>query len=107
MRRSRASSPVIVAVQVKWLKSALRNLKEEAEYIAQDDPQAAIRTVMLVEDAVTLLAQHPALGRAGRVPGTRELVVPETPYIIPYRVHAKRIEILRVFHGARRWPSAL
>jgi len=94
-------------VQVKWLKRALHNVKEEADYIAQDDPQAAIRIVLRIEEAVALLADHPELGRAGRVPGTRELVVPDTPYLIPYRVCAKRIDILRVFHGRRRWPSAL
>nr|WP_241696268.1 type II toxin-antitoxin system RelE/ParE family toxin [Solimonas terrae] len=83
------------------------NLKEEADYIAQDDPQAAIRIVLRIEEAVALLTDHPELGRAGRMPGTRELVVPNTPYLIPYRVRAKRIDILRVFHGRRRWPSSL
>jgi toxin ParE1/3/4 len=58
-------------VQVKWLKQALRNLQEEADYIAQDDPQAAIRIVLRIEEAVALLADHPSLGRTGRVPGTR------------------------------------
>ncbi|NGY06623.1 type II toxin-antitoxin system RelE/ParE family toxin [Solimonas terrae] len=94
-------------MQVKWLKRALYNLKEEADYIAQDDPQAAIRIVLRIEEAVALLTDHPELGRAGRMPGTRELVVPNTPYLIPYRVRAKRIDILRVFHGRRRWPSSL
>jgi toxin ParE1/3/4 len=94
-------------VQVRWLKQALRNLREEAEFIAPDDPRAAGRVVALIEDAVGLLADHPGLGRAGRVPGTRELVVTGTPYVVPYRVHGQRIDILRVFHGRRRWPSQL
>jgi toxin ParE1/3/4 len=89
------------------LKRALRNLREEADYIAQDDPLAAARTMVRIEQAIILLAEHPDLGRVGRVPGTRELVVPQTPDLVPYRVHAKRIDILRVFHGRRRWPSAL
>lgn len=92
-------------MQVRWLKSALRNLGDEAEYIAQDDPQAAARVVILIEDAVAMLSEHPALGRPGRVPGTRELVVVGTPYLVPYRVREARIDILRVFHGRRRWPS--
>ena len=87
------------SVQVKWLNRALRNLQEEANYIAQDDPQAAARIVARIEDAVALLIDHPSLGRAGRVPGTRELVVPDTPYLVPYRVRGMRIEILRIFHG--------
>jgi len=93
-------------VQVKWLGSALRNLKEEADYIAQDDPQAAARIVLRLESAVAQLAHHPALGRAGRVPGIRELIVAETPYIVPYRIRGQRVEILRVFHARRRWPPA-
>lgn len=92
-------------MQVKWLKRALRNLKEEADYIAQDDPQAVARIVILIDDTVALLAEHPGLGRSGRVPGTRELVVTGTPYLVPYRVRGKRIDILQVFHGRRRWPS--
>jgi toxin ParE1/3/4 len=60
--------------------------------------------VMVIEQAVHLLAGHPALGRAGRVVGTRELVVASTPYIIPYRVCEARVEVLRVFHAARKWP---
>ena len=94
-------------MRVRWLQKALRNLKEEADYIAQDDPLAAARTVFRIGEAVDLLAEHPDLGRVGRVPGTRELVVPQTPYIVPYRVYAKHIDVLRVFHGRRRWPSAL
>ena len=90
---------------VRWLRTALANLNAEAEYIARDNPAAAARMVTAINTAVEQLARHPALGRTGRVPGTRELVVPDTPYIIPYRVHSGAVEILRVFHGARRWPS--
>ena len=89
---------------VKWLRTALANLDAEAEYIAQDNPSAALRTVAAITRTVDLLRRHPALGRAGRVLGTRELVVPNTPYIVPYRIRNK-VEILRVFHAARRWPS--
>lgn len=82
-------------MQVKWLKNALLNLKEEADYIAQDDPAAAAQIVMRIEASVALLVDHPSLGRVGRVPGTRELVVPDTPYLVPYRVRGQRIDILR------------
>ncbi|HET6521471.1 MAG TPA: type II toxin-antitoxin system RelE/ParE family toxin, partial [Geminicoccaceae bacterium] len=51
------------------------------------------------------LAQHPESGRPGRVPGTRELVVSGTPYIVPYRVQGNTVQILRVLHGARKWPT--
>ncbi|WP_205527239.1 type II toxin-antitoxin system RelE/ParE family toxin [Solimonas sp. K1W22B-7] len=82
-------------------------MQEEAEYIAADNPQAAVATVIHIQRTVALLADNPGLGRAGRVAGTRELIVPDTPYIVPYRVRGKDIDILRVFHARRRWPSAL
>ena len=55
--------------------------------------------------SVEPLAAHPALGRPGRVPGTRELIASATPYLVPYRVRGESVEILRVFLGARKWPS--
>ncbi len=92
-------------MRVRWLRTALHNLDAEAEYIAEDDPTAAARMVVAIEEAVGHLANHPAAGRPGRVPGTRELVVADTPYVIPYRVRANAVEILRVFHGKRKWPA--
>jgi len=94
-------------LKVRWLKKALANLEGEAEYISRDSHAAAQREVTAIEQAVQLLASHPALGRAGRVEGTRELVVAGTPYIIPYRVRRGRVEALRVFHTARKWPPKL
>jgi toxin ParE1/3/4 len=92
-------------MRVKWLRTALRNLDEEAMYIALDDPAAARLVVERVLNAVEGLAEHPAIGRPGRVPGTRELVVPRTRYIVPYRVRGETIEVLRVFHTSRRLPA--
>jgi toxin ParE1/3/4 len=90
---------------VKWTRTALANLNDLAEYIAQDNPRAAAEMVDRIVAAIEKLKTHPSLGRPGRVPNTRELVVAATPYIIPYRVKGRNIEILRVFHGARRWPE--
>lgn len=90
---------------VKWLRTALLNLENEAEYISHDSLSAAIATVGKILNSVEQLKTFPSLGRAGRVPGTRELVVPDTPYIIPYRVKQGVVEILRLFHSARKWPS--
>lgn len=92
-------------MRVKWLARALINLDEEAEFIAQDNAEAARRTMLKVWQAAQSLADFPNLGRPGRVYGTRELVVPNTPYIVPYRVRKDTVEILRVFHEARKWPD--
>lgn len=92
-------------MRVLWLRQARTNLEQEADYIAKHDPAAADRMINTVLDRANRLAAVPALGRPGRVPGTRELVVPGTPYILPYRVRRDTVEILRLFHGARRWPE--
>lgn len=92
-------------MRVRWLRKALRNLDDEASYIAADSPDAAQIVVRRVLEAVAMLAQQPGMGRPGRVSGTRELVVLETRYIVPYRVRGQTIEILRVFHTSRRLPE--
>lgn len=92
-------------MRVRWLRKALRDLDEEAGYIAQDDPQAAQLVARRVLDSVEMLAEQPGIGRPGRVPGTRELVVLKTRYIVPYRMRGQVIEVLRVFHTSRRPPA--
>ena len=94
-------------LEVRWLKRALANLDAEAEYITRDNPAAARRVVAAIERSVLYLARYPSVGGSGRVEGTRELVVPGTPYVIPYRVRKGKVEVLRVFHAARKWPSKL
>jgi toxin ParE1/3/4 len=91
-------------VRVKWLARALLDLDEEASYIASDGAAAARLGVERVLMAVAALATQPALGRPGRVAGTRELVVLKTRYIVPYRVRGDVVEVLRVFYTPRRRP---
>jgi toxin ParE1/3/4 len=59
----------------------------------------------LILDTVGLLDRTPSMGRPGRVPGTRELVIAGTPYIVAYRAKRRSIEILRVLHGAQKWTD--
>lgn len=93
-------------MRVRWVEVALASLNAEADYIARDNPSAAARIVELIVRAVKQLEQFPAIGRPGRVAGTRELVVTGTPYIVPYRVRGECIEVIRVLHGSRRWPTS-
>jgi toxin ParE1/3/4 len=86
------------------LRTALRNLDQHADYIAKDDPIAARNAVQRIRAAVDQLADYPNMGRTGRVPLTRELIVGGTPWIIVYRVRADVVEIIRVLHGAQSWP---
>jgi len=92
-------------VRVKWLRAARANLIAVSKYIGQDNPDAAASTVAAIVKAVETLERFPALGRPGRISGTRELVVPGTPYIVPYRVRGDVVQLIRVFHAARKWPG--
>jgi toxin ParE1/3/4 len=91
---------------VLWTEPALADLAALHDYISNDDPRAADAMVRRIVDLVERqLLRMPESGRPGRVPKTRELFVSGSPYLVPYRVNADSIEILRVMHGARRWPD--
>jgi len=92
-------------IRIKWLDLAVDDLDDIAGYISQDNPEAARRTVRRLWTAVKSLAEQPEMGRPGRVHGTREWVVSDTPFVVPYRVVGSEIEILRVLHGDRDWPN--
>ena len=92
---------------VVWSPRAIGHLAALRAHIARETPGAAARTATTLLAAVDRLAELPNLGRPGRVSGTRELVVPGTRYIIPYRVRGERVEIIAVFHGRQRWPRRL
>ena len=94
-------------MNILWSPEAIQDLIALRGYIAEDNPTAARRVALrIVETVEQQLPNNPHLGRPGRVPGTRELVIPRTPYIVPYRVHRNALEILRVYYGARRWPDS-
>ena len=89
---------------VEWTTVAELELDDVWAFIAVDNLDAAERTVERIRHSASLLADYPSLGRRGRLAGTRELVVPNLPYILIYRVLADSIEIVRVYHTARDWP---
>jgi toxin ParE1/3/4 len=94
-------------LQVKWLKRALVDLDDAEAYIAQTDPLAAAEVVLKIIRTVSLLKNQPGMGRGGRVSGTKELIIPGVPYIVPYRVKDNCLQILRVYHTSRIWPRHL
>ena len=91
-------------MRIEWLRTALNNLDAEAAYLAERNPQAATEFVQSVLTALNHLADYPAAGREGRVPGTREWAMPDHPYLIPYRIRANRLQVLRIFHTRRMPP---
>ena len=91
-------------MELRWTPSALRDIDDAGNYIAQDHPPAAAGMGRRIVEAVDYLEQHPALGRSGRLRHIRELVVSGTPFIVIYRVRLDVIQVLRVLHHARKWP---
>ena len=91
---------------VRWQKMALTDRERIAGYIAGKGSPAAARKLdaEFVEKAYTA-AQRPKLYRAGRVEGTREIVV-RPNYVMVYRIEDEGVVILRVLHVAQQWPPA-
>lgn len=87
-----------------WLQRAILDRDAQLDYIALDNPIAAINQGDRISEQVDMLRQHPRLGRPGRRPGTRELVISRTPFIVVYRIKGVRMELLRLLHGAQQWP---
>ena len=90
---------------VVWSPRAILHLTDLRAHIARDPPDAAARVAVAILTAVERAAEFPQIGRPGRVPGTYELVVTGTPYVIPYRLRRGRFEIIAVFHGRQQWPG--
>lgn len=91
-------------MRLTWTRQAVRDLTEARQFIANDNPVAARRVAEQLLAAADLLVRNPEIGRAGRIEGTRELVVPKSKYLLIYRVRNKQIEILHVYHARRDWP---
>ena len=93
---------------VEWSQPAAADIRSLYRFLDQRSPNAATRMVHTIVSTVnTMLSRDPMLGHPGRVHETRELVIPRTPYIVPYRVQLGRVQILRVFHHSQPWPDQL
>jgi toxin ParE1/3/4 len=92
-------------MEIVWRRQAERDLEHAFDFVLQDNPGAAHHLCDRIERRIGQLRDHPYIGRPGRVPGTRELIVAGTPYIVAYRVVASRVDILAIIHAARRWPQ--
>ncbi len=92
-------------MHVEWSTLAQADRDAIFDYIEADSPRAAIAVDERIRVQVETLARFPQSGRLGRIEGTRELVINRTPYIVAYRIAGDAVRILRVLHGARRWPD--
>lgn len=93
-------------MKLLWLARAIASRDAQLDYVARDNPMAAVEQGDRIHDQVDQLLDHPDLGRPGRVEKTRELVISRTPFIVVYRVRpqARRIELIRLLHGSQQWP---
>ncbi|HLP70629.1 MAG TPA: type II toxin-antitoxin system RelE/ParE family toxin [Rhizobium sp.] len=93
-------------MNIVWLPKAQAGLAHAIDYIAQQNPRAALDQLREIEQQSDMLANHPEIGRAGRRRGTRELVIGRMSFILVYRVRARPrcVEVLRLLHGAQKWP---
>ncbi|MBD2139875.1 type II toxin-antitoxin system RelE/ParE family toxin [Anabaena sp. FACHB-1250] len=92
-------------MQVKWLRRALRNLEQARNYVFQDNPTAAQELILKIQNAANQLQNYPFMGKNGRVEGTRELIISNSPYILIYRVKEESVEVLRILHTSKRYPE--
>lgn len=92
-------------MRLEWSILAQADREAIFDYIEADSPQAAIAVDDRIRALVETLAQFPNSGPPGRIEGTRELVIARTPYIVAFRIAGETVRILRVLHGARRWPD--
>jgi len=92
-------------LRVEWSEQADRDRNGLVDYIAQDNPRAAVGVGDEITRQVAMLAEFPQMGRAGRIQGTREQVIAGTSYIVAYRLKGNAVQVLRVLHGAQQWPA--
>jgi toxin ParE1/3/4 len=92
-------------MKVRCTVPAAEQLEQAYDYVAESNPRAAEEVAQRVIDITEMLGKHPGAGRGGRIAGTRELSVPQTPFIVAYTISSKTLWILAVYHGARKWPE--
>lgn len=92
-------------MRVRWTQPAVEDFIGICDYteVHFGALQARRAALQLFECAESLKVM-PQRGRNGRKPGTRELTVSRLPFVIVYRSRAEGVEILRILHGAQRWP---
>jgi plasmid stabilization system protein ParE len=89
-----------------WTRRATSHLQAAYQYWFHEKSEEAA-DIMLdrIFKGVELLDRNPELGRPGRIPGTRELVLRPLPFVLAYRIRRNNIEVLAILHGARKWPG--
>ncbi|HVA92543.1 MAG TPA: type II toxin-antitoxin system RelE/ParE family toxin [Chloroflexota bacterium] len=95
-------------MRIRWSDRARDDFYAIITSIAEDEnnAEAAVRVHNRLQEAIEHLARHPEMGCPGRVDGTRELVLSDIGYILPYRVRGQYLEIAAILRASRRWPES-
>ena len=94
-------------MKILWSHTAVADLVSIRAYISKDSPAAGRKEAAKIKEAASRLIQFPLSGRMGRVPNTRELVIPGTSYIAAYTVQGDDVLIAAVLHGRQNWPESI
>lgn len=103
-RNASQNGDQFLSMILAWTRSAQHDRRSIREYIAQHNPGAALALDELFSVQAERLKDHPALGRSGRVSGTRELVAHQN-YILVYTVSGESVVVVRVLHASQQWPK--
>ena len=91
---------------IEWTEQATRHLDQAHDYITlSNSAEVAARITMHIASSVQQLATFPMSGRPGRVRGTRELVISNSPFVVAYSIEKEHIVILAIYQGAQQWPE--
>lgn len=91
-------------MRLEWTVNAIRDLQAAGVFITLDNPDAAQRMALRVQEATEYLIDQPNIGRPGRLVNTREFVITGTPFIVIYWVRGGAVQILRLLHHSQKWP---
>ncbi len=91
-------------MQLRWTKEAASDLEHITDYLFQKTPERAAELARGIYNAPAALLTFPYRGRAGKKEGTRELVLSPLPYVVVYQIAGEAIHIVRILHGAQKWP---
>ena len=92
-------------MKISFTPTAIADLAAIDAYLSPRNPLAAAAAIARIDTSISFLRDHPGMGRIGRVEGTRELVVPDTNYIVIYTAAgADQIHVLTIVHGREKFP---
>jgi toxin ParE1/3/4 len=91
-------------MELRWTQEAAADLENITDYLFKNAPQRAEELVRGIYNAPAALLSFPHRGRAGKKEGTRELPLSPLPYVLVYKITGDVIHIVRILHGAQKWP---